>query len=174
MLNLTISLKKFTDTYHWTYMLFTNATQKVTEIGGIDPGLSGHSLIYCVLKSGVPRVPPKTVWQQTIVHYEHSWLVDIWNKLFLHVASSHVPIKSRKVRGSPHFKRKMQKVTNVAITGCDAHRWEGTHEIITRLKFPVLASFYNTVWLLYRSSQAKYIVDTWEFTIFVLPHQTTN
>ena len=42
-------------------MLFTNATQKVTEIGGIDPGLSGHSLIYCVLKSGVPRVPPKTV-----------------------------------------------------------------------------------------------------------------
>ena len=151
-MNLTISLKKFTDTYHWTYMLFTNATQKVTEIGGIDPGLSDHSLIYCVLKSGVPRVPPKTVWQQTIVRCGHSWLVvfdllekiddcvDIWNKLFLHVASSHAPIKFRKVRGSPHFKRKMQKVTNVAITGCDAHRWEGTHEIITRLKFPVLAS----------------------------------
>ena len=40
-------------------LCFTNAQQKITESDVIDPGLSDHSLVYCVMKSGRYRAPPK-------------------------------------------------------------------------------------------------------------------
>ena len=43
------------------YLVFTNSHHKVVESGVFDLGLSDHSLVYCVLKSGRPRVAPKTI-----------------------------------------------------------------------------------------------------------------
>ena len=40
-------------------LCFTNAQQKITESNVIDPGLSDDSLVYCVMKSGRYRAPPK-------------------------------------------------------------------------------------------------------------------
>ncbi|CAH3162004.1 unnamed protein product [Pocillopora meandrina] len=46
-------------------LVFTNSHHKVVESGVFDLGLSDHSLVYCVLKSGRPRVAPKL---SNIVH----------------------------------------------------------------------------------------------------------
>jgi hypothetical protein len=42
-------------------LVFTNVKEKIAEVGLFDPGLSDHSLVYCILKSGLVRSPPKTI-----------------------------------------------------------------------------------------------------------------
>ena len=42
-------------------LCFTNAHQKITDSDVVDPGLSDHSLVYCVMRSGRHRAPPKTI-----------------------------------------------------------------------------------------------------------------
>jgi hypothetical protein len=88
-------------------LIFTNVQQKIVEFGVTDPGLSDHSLVYCVFKSGLIRDPPKLIEFRSFKNYNKQSFntediddcINSWNKLFSEVADSHAPIKSRKVRG---------------------------------------------------------------------------
>ena len=102
-------------------LCFTNAHQKITESDVVDPGLSDHSLVYCVMKSGHHRAPPKTIQFRSFKNYNRDsfvsdlrqvpWHValnnhedidnctDTWSKLFLEVAETHAPTRTSRVRG---------------------------------------------------------------------------
>ena len=102
-------------------LCFTNAHQKITESDVVDPGLSDHSLVYCVMKSGRHRAPPKTIQFRSFKNYNRDsfvsdlrqvpWHValnnhediddctDTWSKLFLEVAETHAPTRTSRVRG---------------------------------------------------------------------------
>lgn len=104
-------------------LIFTNAHQKIVDLGVVDPGLSDHSLVFCVLKSGLVKVPPKVIEFRSFKNYnKQSFVKDLgavpwhvafnnsediddclntWNKLFLEVADLHAPVQTRKVRGQP-------------------------------------------------------------------------
>ena len=61
-------------------LVFTNTHHKVTETGVFDLGLSDHSLVYCVLKSGRPRVAPKTIEYRSYKNYnKQSFIKDLEN-----------------------------------------------------------------------------------------------
>ena len=102
-------------------LCFTNAHQKITESDVVDPGLSDHSLVYCVMKSGRHRAPPKTIQFRSFKNYNRDsfvsdlhqvpWhvalnnhediddCIDTWSKLFLEVAETHAPTRTSRVRG---------------------------------------------------------------------------
>ncbi|XP_066019612.1 uncharacterized protein [Pocillopora verrucosa] len=57
-------------------LVFTNSHHKVVESGVFDLGLSDHSLVYCVLKSGRPRVAPKTIEYRSYKNYNKSTIAN--------------------------------------------------------------------------------------------------
>ena len=42
-------------------LLFTNTSHRVSDRGVIPSPLSDHCLIFCVIKSGVPKAPGRTI-----------------------------------------------------------------------------------------------------------------
>ena len=104
-------------------LIFTDNVHKIVDFGVKDFGISDHSMVYCVFKSGVMKVPPKTLEYRSFKSYNKSsfrqdlmnvpWhfvfnnpedlegCVQTWNKLFLQVAEDHAPTKTRRVRGTP-------------------------------------------------------------------------
>lgn len=102
-------------------LCFTNTQRKITESDVIDPGLSDHSLVYCAMKSGRYRAPPKTIQFRSYKNYNRDsfvselrqvpWHVAVnnhediddciytWSKLFSEVAESHAPKRTSRVRG---------------------------------------------------------------------------
>ena len=82
---------------------------------------SSHSLIYCVLKAGVPKATSRTIEYRSFKGFDENafiqnlknvpWhIVDdesnvndavlTWNKLFTEVVDSHAPLKKRRVKGT--------------------------------------------------------------------------
>ena len=104
-------------------LIFTNIKHKVVDSGTKDFGLSDHSMVYCVVKSGLIKVPPRVIEFRSFRSYnKQSFIKDLknvpwhvafndtsdldscvltWNKLFLDVAEEHPPTKTRKMRGRP-------------------------------------------------------------------------
>ena len=101
-------------------LLFTNKSHHVIDGGVIPSSLSDHCLIFCVIKSGVPKAPGRTIEYRSYKHYskqeflndlrdiDWDWAlnkddidfaVDDWNKLFTHVADSHAPIRKSRIKG---------------------------------------------------------------------------
>ena len=108
-------------------LLYTNTSHHVIDRGVIPSPLSDHCLIFCVIKSGVPKAPGRTIEYRLYEHYSKQeflsdlrdidWdhalnkddidsAVDVWNKLFTHVADSHAPIRKSRIKGvrSPWMK----------------------------------------------------------------------
>ena len=56
-------------TEHSEFLIDLCFTKKITESDVIDPGLSDHSLVYCVMKSGRYRAPPKTIQFRSYKNY---------------------------------------------------------------------------------------------------------
>ena len=103
--------------------IFTNIKHKIVDCGVQGFGLSDHSLVYCVVKSGLIKVLSRTVEYRSSKSYNKQsfvkdlnnvpWYVafnntndldncvSIWNKLFLEVAEEHAPTKTRRIRGAP-------------------------------------------------------------------------
>ena len=103
-------------------LIFTDNVHKIVDFGVKDFGISDHSMVYCVFKSGVMKVPPKTLEYRSFKSYNKSsfrqdlmnvpWhfvfnnpedlegCVQTWNKLFLQVAEDHAPTKTHRVRGT--------------------------------------------------------------------------
>ena len=104
-------------------LIFTDNVHKIIDFGVKDFGISDHSMVYCVFKSGLMKVPPKTLEYRSFKSYNKSafrqdlknvpWQVALnnpedlegcvqtWNKLFTQVAEDHAPTKTRRVRGTP-------------------------------------------------------------------------
>ena len=101
-------------------LLFVNNSHRIVDSGVIPVHLSDHSLIYGVLKAGIPRAPPRTTEYRSFKHFSKqafladltnvNWsLVDIepdidatvnnWNTLFTEMANQHAPIKQSRVKG---------------------------------------------------------------------------
>ncbi len=102
-------------------LLFVNCSHKVVQAGVMHPLISDHSLIFCVIKGGVKRVPPKQFEYRCFKNYSKAAFVNdlnavpwsviegvedideqvfIWEHLFSEVADSHAPIKFMRVKGT--------------------------------------------------------------------------
>ena len=103
-------------------LIFTDNVHKIIDFGVKDFGISDHSMVYCVFKSGLMKVPPKTLEYRSFKSYYKSafrqdlknvpWQVALnnpedlegcvqtWNKLFTQFAEDHAPTKTRRVRGT--------------------------------------------------------------------------
>ena len=67
-------------------LCFTNAQQKITESDIVDPGLSDHSLVYYVMKSGRYRAPPKTIQFRSFKNCNRDSFVSDLRQVPWHVA----------------------------------------------------------------------------------------
>ena len=103
-------------------LIFTDNVHKIADFGVKDFGISDHSMVYCVFKSGLMKVPPKTLQYRSFKSYNKSsfrqdltnvpWhvalnnpedlegCVQTWYKLFLQGAEDHAPTKTCRVRGT--------------------------------------------------------------------------
>ena len=102
-------------------LLFINNKHRVAESGVMSAHISDHLLIYCVLKSGVPKGPGKSIYYRSYKHYcKERFLVDlrhenwdslgeindvneaasIWTKMFLSIAYKHAPMKQSRIKGN--------------------------------------------------------------------------
>ncbi|KAK2565754.1 hypothetical protein P5673_010935 [Acropora cervicornis] len=97
-------------------LIFTDNVHKIVDFGVKGFGISDHSMVYCVFKSGVMKGPPKTFEYRRFKSYNKSsfrqdlmnvpWhfvfnipedlegCVRTWNKLFLQVKEDHAPTKT--------------------------------------------------------------------------------
>ena len=104
-------------------LLFTNSCHRVVDCGVINLTLSDHSLIFCVLKSGCPKAPGRSIQYRAYKNYskanfvnelkEINWetvendpdinaAVNKWNALFTKTANHHAPLKQTRLKGVSH------------------------------------------------------------------------
>ena len=103
-------------------VILVNNDQRIIDSGVFPISLSDHYLVYCVLKFGVTKSPPKTIEYRSYKNFNtNSFIVDlnnvpwhvtesadniddavfIWNKLFSEVANSHALVKRCRVKRLP-------------------------------------------------------------------------
>ena len=103
-------------------LILVNNTHKIVQCDVLDSSISDHNVIFCVVKGGVKKLPPKVFEYQSFKSYEKKafikdleqvlWsiiegvgdiddTVFLWEKLFRDCADHHAPIKSRRVKGMP-------------------------------------------------------------------------
>ena len=101
-------------------LLFSNTTHRVTDRGVIHLTISDHSMIFCVVKSGITKAPGKTIEYRSFKNYSKAdfvndlkdvdWesvankedddsAVSTWNKLFTNIADRHAPVRKARTRG---------------------------------------------------------------------------
>lgn len=113
-------------------LLFVSCSHKAVQAGVIHPLISDHFLIFCVIKGGVKRVPPKQFEYRCFKNYSKAAFVNdldrvpcsaikgvddideqvfMWEYLFSEVADSHAPIKfMRKGTKNPWVTRDLIKM----------------------------------------------------------------
>ena len=98
-----------------------NNTCRISHAGVIHHSLSDHFLVYCIIKSGIPKGPPRLIDYRSFKKFNQAdfiadlekvpWSIietfeDIddtiftWNRLFLEVANEHAPAKRLKIKGN--------------------------------------------------------------------------
>ena len=101
-------------------VILVNNEHRVVDSGVVPVSLSDHFLIFCVLKTGVTKAPPRKIEYRSYKHFDINafkrdlesvpWHVNgnedniddavcTWNKLFWDIADSHTPVKRRRVWG---------------------------------------------------------------------------
>lgn len=101
-------------------LILVNNNHRIVESGVIQSGISNHSIVFCTIKSGVPKSQPNTVEYRSYRKYdkdafvkdlaETNWnLIDIdrdvdpavetWNIPSSDVANRHEPIKKTRIKG---------------------------------------------------------------------------
>ena len=85
---------------------------KTINSGVIDLGISDHNLVYICRKVSIPKQPPKNFntaafqhdLQETFKTYsfiaEPNTAWNEWKTIFLEVANTHAPIKTRRVKSA--------------------------------------------------------------------------
>ena len=103
-------------------LIFVNNNHRIVDNGVVHCSISDHSLVYCIMKAGVPRAVPKIIEHRSYKNYnkeafirdlnEINWdqineelnvevAINLWNDLFIAVADQHAPIKQTRVKGFP-------------------------------------------------------------------------
>ena len=101
-------------------LVFVNNNHRVVESGVIPSTISDHHIVYCTIKSGVPKAAPKTIEYRSYRTYDKksfvrdlkaiNWdileesddinsAVENWDRLFSDVANFHAPIKKARIKG---------------------------------------------------------------------------
>ena len=57
-------------------LLFVSNYHRIIDSGVLHPSLSDHSLIYCILKAGVPKLPPRIIEYTSYKNYSQSAFVN--------------------------------------------------------------------------------------------------
>ena len=102
-------------------LIFVNSKHRIVESDVLHLAISGHSLVYCIMKSDARKSEPRTIEYRSFKHYDKNafinYLSDVpwsiidgfedvddafhsWTKLFNDVAEKHAPIKTRRVQGT--------------------------------------------------------------------------
>ena len=50
-------------------LLFVSNYHRIIGSGVLHPSLSDHALIYCILKAGIPKLPPRTIEYRSYKNY---------------------------------------------------------------------------------------------------------
>ena len=99
-------------------LIFTNITHRIVDHGVIPSVISDHPLIYCSIKSGIPKAKSKTIKYRSYQSYTkkafanelklHWSIIDMpddidsavedWNCVFSHVINRHAPIKKTRIK----------------------------------------------------------------------------
>jgi hypothetical protein len=100
--------------------VFVNNNHRIVESGVIPSAISDHCIVYCTMKSGVPRAPPKSIEYRSYRTYNKTYFVcdlsaidwniventgdfnsavDLWNRLVSDVANIHAPNKKARIKG---------------------------------------------------------------------------
>ena len=96
-------------------LLFINNYHRIIDSWVLHPSLSDHSLIYCILKAGVPKLPPRTIEYRSYKNYSQSAFVNdlknidwnvvdnqgnvndavkVWDQLFSDVANNTLQLEN--------------------------------------------------------------------------------
>ena len=102
-------------------LIFVNIEHRIVQSGVIHTSLSDHSLVYCVMKGGIPKVPPRKIEYRSFKNYNKEAFVNdlnqvpwsvisgvesvddkvlLWDRLFSEVADQHAPLKFKRVKGT--------------------------------------------------------------------------
>ena len=105
-------------------LIFTNREHMIVQSDVIHTTLSDHSLVYCMMKGGIPKIPPKKFECQSFKNYNKSefikdlnqvpWsvvngvenvdvAVFLWEKLFSEIANEHAPLKIQQAKESKKY-----------------------------------------------------------------------
>lgn len=98
-----------------------NREHKIVQSGIIHTTLSDHSLVFCVMKGGVPKHPPRKFEYRSFKNYNKTEFINdlnqvpwsvvdgvenvddavfLWERLFSEIANEHAPLKIKRVKGS--------------------------------------------------------------------------
>ena len=102
-------------------LIFVNNEHGIIDSGIVPISISDHSLVYCILKTGVKKAPPKVIEYRSYAHFNtDAFIKDLkhvpwfecenesnvddavltWNKLFTSIADAHAPIKRQRICGN--------------------------------------------------------------------------
>lgn len=103
-------------------LLFVNNGHRIVSCGSLVSSISDHQVIFCIMKSGVPKGPPKTLEYRSFKSYDKNAFVrdvnDIdwdsiidaneniedkvnkWTDVFGNIANAHAPVKTMRVKGT--------------------------------------------------------------------------
>ena len=62
-------------------LIFTNREHKIVQSDVIHITLSDHSLVYCMMKGGIPKIPPKKFECQSFKNYNKSEFIKDLNQV---------------------------------------------------------------------------------------------
>ena len=101
-------------------LIFANNTHTIVQSDVLQSSISDHSIVFCTIKGGVKKLPPKLLEYRCFKNYnKEAFLHDLsntpwsiiesandvddavflWEGLFNSVANDHAPIKSKRVKG---------------------------------------------------------------------------
>ena len=102
-------------------LMFVNNTHRVVQSDVLQSSISDHSIVFCTIKGGVKKLPPKLLEYRCFKSYnKEAFLRDLsnlpwsiiesandvddavflWEGLFNSIANDHAPIKSKRVKGT--------------------------------------------------------------------------
>ena len=100
-------------------LILVNNTHRIVQCDVLDASISDHHAIFCVIKGGVKKPPPKVFEYRSFKNYEKKAFISdleqvpwsvikgvggiddavfLWEKLFKDCADRHAPIKSLEAR----------------------------------------------------------------------------
>jgi hypothetical protein len=69
-------------------LVFVNNQHRIVDSGVVSLSLSDHSLVYCVVKSGVKKAPPRTIEYRSYKSFNTNTFIQDMNNVPWHVVEN--------------------------------------------------------------------------------------